>query len=150
MIGIAMYTTIKTLWERHKNKSMIARLTGHDWKTVAKMIKAIEEGREYPSKKPHPRVLDPYQERIIQWMQEGLTAVRMHEELQGIGVKAGYSTVKDYVADIRRRDNIFVRIHTLPAEEAQVDFGYVGLTPGPSGKKRKTWVFNMRLELLPS
>lgn len=30
-----MYITIKTLWERCKNKSKIARLTGHDWKTVA-------------------------------------------------------------------------------------------------------------------
>ena len=26
MIGIAMYTTIETLWKRHKNKSKIARL----------------------------------------------------------------------------------------------------------------------------
>jgi len=39
MMGIAMYVTIKSLWKRHKNKSMIARLTGHDWKTVAKVIK---------------------------------------------------------------------------------------------------------------
>jgi len=46
MIGKLLYTTIKTLWERHKNKSKIAKLTGHDWKTVAKMIKAIEEGKE--------------------------------------------------------------------------------------------------------
>jgi len=44
MIGVAMYAAIKTLWERHKNKSMIARLTGHDWKMVAKVIKTIEEG----------------------------------------------------------------------------------------------------------
>ena len=29
-----MYITIKSLWERHKNKSLIARLTGHDWKRV--------------------------------------------------------------------------------------------------------------------
>ena len=28
MIGIAMYTTIETLWKRHKNKSKIARLNG--------------------------------------------------------------------------------------------------------------------------
>ena len=70
MIGVAMYITIKTLWERCKNKSKIARLTGHDWKTVAKMIKAIEEGKEYPSKKPHPRVLDSYKEQIIKWMEE--------------------------------------------------------------------------------
>ena len=47
MIGVAMYITIKSLWERHKNKSLIARLTGHDWKTVAKRIKEIEEGEEY-------------------------------------------------------------------------------------------------------
>ncbi|MEA1964443.1 MAG: IS21 family transposase [Candidatus Aerophobetes bacterium] len=145
MIGIAMYTTIKTLWERHKNKSKIARLTGHDWKTVAKAIKTIEEDKEYPSKKPHPRLLDPYKEQIIKWMEEGLTGVRMHEELQGMGVKVGYSTVKDYVAKIRKRENIFVRVHTLPGEETQVDFGYVGLTPGNLGKRRKTWVFNMRL-----
>jgi phosphoribosyl-ATP pyrophosphohydrolase len=43
MIGVAMYITIKSLWERHKNKSLIARLTGHDWKTVAKRIKEITE-----------------------------------------------------------------------------------------------------------
>jgi len=53
MIGVAMYITIKSLWERHKNKSLIARLTGHDWKTVAKKIKEIEEGKEYLAKKPH-------------------------------------------------------------------------------------------------
>jgi len=35
-------------------------------------------------------------------------------------------------------------MHTLPAEEAQVDFGYLGYTLY-KGKKRKTWVFNMRL-----
>jgi len=60
-----MYTTIKTLWERHKNKSMIARLTGHDWKTVAKVIKMMEEEKEYPSKKPHPGLLDAYREKIM-------------------------------------------------------------------------------------
>jgi len=140
-----MYTIIETLWKRHKNKSKIARLTGHDWKTVAKMIKAIEEDKEYPKKKPHPRVLDPYKEQIIKWMEEDLTGVRIHEEIQGMGVKVGYSTVKDYLAKIRKRENIFVRVHTLPGEEAQVDFGYVGLTLDNSGKRRKTWVFNMRL-----
>ena len=49
MIGVAMYITIKTLWERCKNKSKVARLTGHDWKTVAKMTKPIEEGKKLPA-----------------------------------------------------------------------------------------------------
>ena len=63
MIGVAMFTTIKTLWEKHKNKSVIAKLTGHDWKTVSKVVKLIESGTKYPDKKPHPRLLDPQQTR---------------------------------------------------------------------------------------
>jgi len=144
MIGVAMYITIKSLWEKHKNKSLIAKMTGHDWKTVAKRIKEIEAGKEYPTKKPHPRILDPYQERIIKWLEDNLSGVRMHEKMQEEGIKVGYSTVKGYISQIKRRENIFIRIHTLPGEEAQVDFGYLGYTLY-QGKKRKTWVFNMRL-----
>ncbi len=66
-----MYITIKSLWERHKNKSLIARLTGHDWKTVAQKIKEIEAGKEYPKKKPHPRILDYHKEH-------GINRVRLH------------------------------------------------------------------------
>jgi len=144
MIGVAMYITIKSLWERHKNKSMIARLTGHDWKTVAKRIKEIEEGKEYIAQKPHPRVLDDHKEQILEWLEENLSGVRIHEKMQEEGVKVGYSTVKDYICQIKKRDNVFIRMHTLPGEEAQVDFGYLGYTLY-QGKKRKTWVFNMRL-----
>lgn len=146
MIGAAMFTTIKTLWEKHKNKSVIAELTGHDWKTVSKVVKLIETGIKYPARKPHPRILDPYKERIVEWLEkEGLTGLKVFERLRSEGLKAGYTTVKTYLADIKKRDEIFVRIQTLPGEEAQVDFGYVGLTLDNNGKKRKTWVFNMRL-----
>ncbi len=47
MLGVAMYTTIKTLRGLGKNKSEIARLTGHDWKTVSKVIKSIDNGKRY-------------------------------------------------------------------------------------------------------
>jgi transposase len=144
MIGVAMYITIETLWKKHKNKSLIARMTGHDWKTVAKKIKEIEQGKEYPKKKPHPRILDSCKEQVLKYLEEDLSAVRIHEKLQEEGIKVGYSTVKDYIGSIKKRDNIFIRMHTLPGEEAQVDFGYAGYTPC-QGRKRKTWVFNMRL-----
>jgi transposase len=54
-------------------------------------------------------------------------------------------SVRRYVKGIKEKDNIFVRIETPPGKEAQVDFGYVGLTRTKGGKRRKTWVFNMRL-----
>lgn len=145
MLKLGMYMTIQTLWKKRKNKSEISRITGHDWKTVAKVIKNFEEGKTMPEKKPHPKLLDLYKEEIIKWIEEGLTGVRIYEKLEDIGKKIGYSTLKKYIACIKKKTKIFVRIHTKPAEEAQVDFGYVGYTKDNQGKKRKTWVFNMRL-----
>ena len=60
-----MYTTIKTLWERTKNKAEIARLTGHDWKTVAKVIKNIEKGIEIPVYKPRGSLTDKYWQKVL-------------------------------------------------------------------------------------
>ena len=141
MIGGAKMTTIMTLWERYGNKTKIAEFTGHDWKTVAKVIR---NGGKY-EKKPHPQSLDTHKEQIMKWIEESLTGVRIFEKLQAMGVKISYSAVKRYIRDIKQREEIFVRIETKPGQEAQVDFGYAGLTPDNTGKKRKTWVFNMRL-----
>lgn len=140
-----MYTTIKTLMEKGLNKSQISRATGHDWKTVSKAVGIIRSGKEWPDKKPHPRILDLYKDKVIGLIEQGLNGVRIHQELVATGITVAYPTVKRYVADIKKRENIFVRIHTSPGEEAQIDFGYVGLTPDNNRRKRKTWVFNMRL-----
>lgn len=145
MLKIAMYITIRTLYEKGYNKSEIARMTKHDWKTISKVIKALKAGKEVPYKKPHPKILDQHKESIIKWLEEKLTAIRMHEKLTLMGVKVSYSAVKKFVQNIKRNKNIFIRIHTQPAEEAQVDFGYTGYTLDNSEKKRKTWIFNMRL-----
>jgi transposase len=145
MLKVLEYMTIQNLWKKGKNKSEISRITGHDWKTVAKVIKNLEKGEEMPKKKLHPRLLDPYKEQIIEWIEEGLTIVRIHEKLKNVGIKIGYTTVRDYVSSIKRKTKIFIRKHTAPAEEAEVDFGYIGYTKDNKGKKRKTYVFNMKL-----
>jgi transposase len=141
MIGGAMVTTIMTLWDRYRNKTKIAEMTGHDWKTVDKIIR---NGGMH-EKKPHPKMLDPHREKILQWIEEGLTNVRIREKLKDNGTMAGKTAVRNYVAGIKQRQEVFVRINTKPGEEAQVDFGYVGLTPDNSVRRRKTWVFCFRL-----
>ena len=145
MLGESMYTTIATLLKRGLNKSQIARATKHDWKTVDKVIKRIKKGLPILENKPHPRILDKYREQIIEWIEQGLSGVRVHEKVQDLGLSASYSTVKKYCRKIRRKHDIFIRVHTSAGEEAQVDFGYVGLTADNTGKRRKTWVFNMKL-----
>jgi len=108
MLKVLEYMTIQNLWKKGKNKSEISRITGHDWKTVAKIIKNYEEGKFMPNKKPHPRFLDPYKEQIIKWIEEGLTGVRIHEELEILGKKVGYTTVRDYISDIKKKNkNIY-------------------------------------------
>ncbi|MFH1612301.1 MAG: hypothetical protein ABIB46_00995 [bacterium] len=119
-----MYITIKTLMEKGINKSQIAHATGYDWKTVAKVIRDIEAGKEWPEKKPHPKILDIFKEKIIQLMEQGLTGIRIHQELQKIGLTASYSTIKRYLANIKKKEKIFVRIQTSPGEEAQAPQWY--------------------------
>ena len=145
MIGGAMYTTIKTLWQKKLNISQIAKATGHDWKTVKKVITDIESGQEHPLEQIRIKLLDDYTEQIVKLIEEGLSGVRIHEKIQELGSKASYATVKNYVSTIKNRPDIFMRLHSQPGEEAQVDFGYVGFTPDNTDKKRKTWVFNMKL-----
>ncbi len=145
MIGIAMKTTIETLFEQGKNKSEISRITGHDWKTVAKVIKNKQLGIPWPSKKRQPSKLDPYKSYIMEKMENQITYYRIWEKLRKKGLSVGYSTVKDYCSKMKRRENIFIRIHTEAGKEAQVDFGYCGYLPDEKGKRRKAWVFNMRL-----
>ena len=122
----------------------MCRITKHDWKTVATVIKSLESG-SYPVKKAHPRNLDGYKPQILEFIEQSLTGVRIFEKLRELGARASYSAVKKYIADIKKREDVCIRFHTQSGEEAQVDFGYVGLTPDESGRKRKTWVFNMRL-----
>lgn len=145
MLGVAMYTTIKTLWDLGKNKSEIARATGHDWKTVAKVIKGIKNGIDKPKYKDRDSIIEPCNEEVIKLLDRGLSGIRIHEELVRLGFKGSYPTVKRYIKKIKKISDIFIRINTLPGEEAQVDFGYVGITKDDTGKNRKTWVFNMRL-----
>lgn len=140
-----MYITLETLWKQGKSKAEIARLTGHDWKTVSKIIKHLKQSENYPIKKAHPKKLDAYKEKIIEWLEHNFTVIKIHEFLTKEGIRVSYSATKNYVVQLKGRHAICIRFHTLPGEEAQVDFGYAGLTLDNEGKKRKTWLFNMRL-----
>lgn len=145
MLGVAMYTTIETLYKRGLNKSEISRATKHDWKTVCKVINHLNNGKNIPEKKAYISKLDGYKEQILNHLYSGLSIVRIHEELRTSGCNLSYSAIKWYVRNLKGREDICVRFHTAPGEEAQVDFGYIGRLPDNTGKIKKAWVFNMRL-----
>lgn len=142
-----MHTTILTLWKQGKSKHEIARITQRDRKTVRKIIRKYEEtGAESPSAFHKESSLRKYHPEIVSYLEAGLSGIRIYEKLQEIGCGVSYSSVKRYIAKLKVSEKICVRFHSEPGEEAQVDFGYVGLMPLPqSGKRKKAWAFNMRL-----
>lgn len=147
MIGYAMYTTILTLWRQGKSQHEISRVTGRDRKTVRKIVQKYEKkGEEGPSLIKRKSSLQKYHTEIVSFLEANLSIIRIHEKLKDLGCPIGYSAIKRYVKKIRLQSDICVRFHSNPGEEAQVDFGYVGLMPdSKSGRRKKAWVFNMRL-----
>ena len=104
-----MKTTIKTLYQKRYNKTQIRRLLGIDRKTVRKVLKedAVDQNREEQSSEQKPSVwpslLDVYREYIEIQLAKDLSITRIHQDLQKeFGVKCGYSTLRDYVAKIRK------------------------------------------------
>lgn len=144
MIGYAMTQTIITLWKQGYSQRAIARLVKKSRDAVNRAIEIYQQGGVAINSKK-PTKLEGQGDFILELLEKDLTAIRIHEELGMRGIAVGYSTVKDYVREIKGKHKICVRFHTKAGEEAQIDFGYVGLQLDSQGKRRKAWVFNMRL-----
>ena len=150
-----MYMTIITLWQQGQSLRAISRATGRDRKTIKKVIEKYKtEGSDVAidAIKHHKHSsLEPYKDQVIEYLEKNLSGVRIFEELQTIGLRTSYSAVVRYISTLKGKHDLCVRFHTLPGEEAQIDFGYVGLMPYPdthgpcNSSKKKAWVFNMRL-----
>lgn len=81
--------------------------------------------RESTTPVPRIRRLEPYRALILQWYQEypTLKAIQVFERLKDRQVHIGYTAVKDFTQEFRKRKPVFY--HTLEfqaGEEAQVDW----------------------------
>lgn len=141
-----MYTTIKTLYDKGYNKSQISKMLQIDRGTVREILKRIANGDEI-KRKPVSSILDPYKQVIDTKITQELSAKRIYQDIQGeYGYTGSYDTIKKYVREHKKNNaKVYMVNNTLPAEEAQVDFGYVGKIPDSTGKTKKAWVFSMVL-----
>ena len=141
-----MQTTIKTLYEQGYNKSQIARMLEIDRKTIRKIINSKESGYSEVPRKDYVSQFDPYKDYILAKMEKGLTIKRIYQDLiRDYGITGTYSGVRHYVRKHRPpKQDVFMVLHSLPGEEAQVDFGFIG-TLIVGGRARKAWIFIMVL-----
>jgi len=141
-----MQTTIITLYKQGLSKTRIAEDTGVDRKTVRKIIKNYESGKEVIEKKPHPSYWDPYSKIIEAKLVNGLSIQRIYQDLQmSSNIIGSYSGLRDYIRKaFPERKTAYMVLNTELGEEAQVDYGYIGTLP-VGGKRKKSWVFVMTL-----
>ena len=147
MLEVDMKTTIKTLYQKGYNKTQIGRMLGIDRKTVRKVLNQSDQVDKASAKDGlWPSMLDEYREYIEIQLAKELSITRIHQDLrQQYGLECGYTTLRDYVAKIRKKQpHAYMVLHALPGEEAQVDFGYIG-TLKVGNTVRKAWVFVMAL-----
>lgn len=142
MLGVEMHITIKTLSEIGYNKTQIADIMGCSRKTVRRALRRVERGEE-PKRKKVSTIILPYEDTVQVKVLQGLTAVRIHEDLvKETDFNGSYGTVKSFVRNIKKKmEPVYMHNVVLPGEEAQVDFGYAGRLYDSLGKLRKAWVF---------
>ena len=146
----------------------IARQTGLDRKTVRRYVQAVGEadqalgdescvqhvvqavqGRALPSPSEARKVLQEHRDRIAQWVaptERGVRPLRMtkvHVLLKRQGVDVTYATLCRFAHDELgwRERRPTVRIDDPdPGQEAQVDFGKMGmLVDAETGRSRTLW-----------
>lgn len=144
MYQVAMYQTIKTLLAQGKSQREIAKDLGMCRKTVSRIHKALESGRSGPDQQVRIKVLDDFQQEISEYHSSGLSAVLIHQKLVNkYGIEVSYPSVARSIERLKQQE-VYVPLHSNPAEECQVDFGYLG-TFRRNGRPVKVWVFSMVL-----
>ncbi len=117
--------------------------------------KTLPSGKELLAKLGPPQMppipessVTPYKEVVEHLLDDGVEKMAILARLRDdYGYKGTYSSLWRFVSRLRpSQPEAFVRIHTEPGEEAQVDFGSVGTLLDPRGDRPRTaYVFVMTL-----
>jgi transposase len=130
----------------------VARELGVSRQVVRKYLRTAEPVRRESGPRPRPvleRVAKRIEELLEEWEprttpKQRITATRVHRRLLEEGYRAGITTVREVLAERRRRQaEVMIPLVHRPGEEAQVDFFEITVEVG--GVMRKAWKFLLRL-----
>ncbi|MEW8979783.1 MAG: hypothetical protein AB2385_15445 [Symbiobacterium sp.] len=132
MVGAREMFYLRELYAKGYSIRAIARITGHDRKTVSKYIKAQLYPR-YKRRPQKPSKLEPYKEYILSRLREGMFNCNvLLEEIRAQGYAGGKTILKDFVARYRplQRAQAVQRFEPRPGQQAQVDWAYFSYHDG--------------------
>jgi transposase len=89
---------------------------------------------------------DPYRMRIQELLGEKAKVTAIYDRLKEQGYSGSYASVLRLARQIEpKKVETYVRKECQPGEEAEIDFGYVGMLQDAEGNLRKAWAFVMVL-----
>lgn len=143
---MSTFLTVQALHAERVPKKTIARRLGIDVRTVRAHIRRIEHGASEPRRAAVSKKLDRFTDSIESKVGQGLSAIQIFQDLSGeSGFDACYETVKRAVRKLRRDEpEVYCRMTFAPGEEAQIDFGELGVLE-VGGERRRVWLFAMTL-----
>lgn len=124
--------------------------------TIARQLEAHPDqvrrvlGLDAPQRQSalRPRIVDPYRPFIDETLGRypSLLATRLYDMLRERGYPGSVRSVRQFVAEVRPRPRRapYLLTETLPGEQAQIDWAYVGKLPFVGGD-RALWLFVMVL-----
>ena len=130
----------------HWKRGTIATQLGLHVDVVVRILGTF--GPKVGTPRPDARVLEPYEPFIDETLARypRLVATRIQDMISARGYTGALRTLRRYVRRARPRpkSEVFVRVETLPGEQAQVDWAHVGTLVVPGGT-RPLWAFVMVL-----
>ena len=150
VIGLREVVLIQELNRQGLSVSAISRQTGLDRKTVRKYL---AKGLEVPVYSPRKAVIsavEAHRAYLLERMAAypGLSARRLYREVRDRGYQGAYSSLTEYLRDIRPPvpKTFERRFETAAGVQAQVDFAeFQTIFTSEPGVVRKVWLFSMVL-----
>lgn len=145
MLSMYQQITIKTLKHQGNTNLAIARIMDVHRNTVSNVLKRPEIVEKQMRNKPSS--FSAYHTHILELTRKGFTKLKIWQTLKDeYALTPTYSAFCKYTQDhLKKVQPAFIVQSTAPGEEAEVDFGFGGLVPTPSGKYLKVWFFIMTL-----
>jgi transposase len=114
------------------------------------VIEKLQEARNKKEKRPNSVQLKlaSYHQQIKDWLEiPSMTITQMVRLLAEQGATISETSIRTYVrGNFDNNPQTTIHIKTIPGQQAQVDFGYMGLMKDPTkGNLRKTYAFIMTL-----
>jgi transposase len=142
-IALKVEAEIRRLYfAEHWKRGTIASELGVHFDTVARVLGSF--GPKAGSPRPEARVLEPYIPFVDETLARHprLVATRILDMLVERGYTGSLRSLRRYVRGARPlpKSEVFLRIETLPGEQAQVDWAHVGALT-ILGSTRPLWAF---------